>query len=69
MLDHDLTDAELCSKVLERCAQLADKPIAELRLIASTSDTDSQYAADQEWRGMSRGKLIEAIVDSEYDIL
>jgi hypothetical protein len=53
-------------RIIAAVKDLADRPIAELRQIASSSDSGSQYAADQEFGQFSRGELIYWILHRDY---
>lgn len=53
-------------RIIERAKELADTKMPVLRRIASTSDTDCQHSANQEWIGSTRGELVESILCDEF---
>jgi hypothetical protein len=61
------TSVEILRKVIAKAASLADLPMADLRRMAMTSDSGSQYAANQELQGLTRGQLVERILLTTFE--
>ena len=56
--------SDLFGKVLARVRELADMKMDELRDLLGSDD--SRYARRQECLGMSRGRLVEAVLLEEF---
>jgi hypothetical protein len=61
-------DGKHIYECIARARDLADMPIEVIRKIACTSDNPSKKNLRDEFRGQSRGKLIEAILMDEFDV-
>ena len=57
----------LVSKIVERAKKLADEPINMLRLHVAV-DATTFHGAIKESKHLSRGELIESILDEEFSL-